>query len=85
MTDQDVRRIEDKVDGLAIGFARLEGSLAPTLSKLTDRQDDQEAITADHERRIRALERFCYAWPSVALIAAAAAVGTLIYYLSVGG
>ena len=69
MTDNDVRRIEDKVDNVALVLARLEGSLSPTLDKLTDQQKDQDAILIDHEARLRAVERFRYSVPSLAVLA----------------
>ena len=80
MTDTDVRRIEDKVDGVTIALARLEGSLSPTLQKLTENQDDlerrQEArnLEVEHrfekaEERLTSLERFRYSIPSIAVIA----------------
>lgn len=84
MTDSDVRRIEDKVDALAVGFARLEGSLAPTLSKMTDRQDEADASIDDHEKRIRALEKFRYGWPSLALLAVLVSAATLAYFITKG-
>ena len=95
MTDTDVRRIEDKVDGVTIALARLEGSLSPTLQKLTENQDDlerrQEArnLEVDHrfertEERLTALERFRYSVPSMAVLALLldAAIGI---YLGVHG
>ena len=69
MTDNDVRRIEDKVDNVALVLARLEGSLSPTLDKLTDQQKDQDTILVDHEARLRAVERFRYSVPSIAVLA----------------
>ena len=84
MTDSDVRRIEDKVDALAIGFARLEGSLAPTLSKMTERQDEAEKVADDHESRLRALERFRWSVPSLSILSLLVAAGTLLYYLLQG-
>lgn len=83
MTDNDVRRIEDKVDGLALVLARLEGSLNPTLEKLTADQQDADKRAEDHERRIRGLERFRYSVPSMALLSLLVAVATLVYYLTV--
>ncbi len=78
MTDTDVRRIEDKVDNLALVLAELKGSLSPTLEKLTDRQEDTEATVNDHEARIRSLERFRFSIPSLSLlISVAAALATL--------
>lgn len=68
MTDQDVRRIEDKVDNVALVLARLEGSLTPTLDKLTGGQEDLEERAKDHEKRLRALERFRFSVPSLAAI-----------------
>ena len=82
MTDNDVRRIEDKVDNLALVLARLEGSLSPTLDKLTDQQKDQDTILVDHETRLRAVERFRYSVPSMALIALLASLVEGIYYLT---
>lgn len=38
-------------------------------------------VTEDHETRIRSLERFRYAIPSVSLIGALAAVGETIYLI----
>jgi len=69
VTDNDVRRIEDKVDNVALVLARLEGSLSPTLDKLTDQQKDQDAVLVDHEARLRAVERFRYSVPSIAVLA----------------
>jgi hypothetical protein len=84
VTDNDVRRIEDKVDNLALVLARLEGSLSPTLDKLTDQQKDQDAILVDHETRLRAVERFRYSVPSIAVLALVldAAIGI---YLATNG
>lgn len=81
MTDNDVRRIEDKVDNLALVLARLEGSLNPTLEKLTEKQDDAEKRADDLEVRLRSLERFRYSVPSIAFLALLVAAGTLVYYL----
>lgn len=92
MTDTDVRRIEDKVDQLAITLARLEGSLQPTLEKLTEGQKDtDDRITEverrtndrldDHEDRMRGLERFRYAVPSLALLSFLVSIALLTYYL----
>jgi hypothetical protein len=69
MTDNDVRRIEDKVDNVALVLARLEGSLSPTLEKLTDQQKEQDDTLGDHEARLRAVERFRYSVPSIAVLA----------------
>jgi len=91
MTDTDVRRIEDKVDGVTIALARLEGSLSPTLQRLTESQDDlerrQEArnLEVDHrfekaEERLTSLERFRYSVPSLAGLALLCAVVEGIYY-----
>lgn len=79
MTDSDVRRIEDKVDGLAIAFARLEGSLAPTLKDLTSGQEDLTKLVDDHEIRLRAAERFRFAFPSIAVIALMADIAIGIF------
>lgn len=81
MTDSDVRRIEDKVDNVGLVLAELKGSLQPTLEKLTDKQDDQEREIADHERRLRTLERFRYSVPSLALLSLIVSAAVLAYYL----
>lgn len=81
MTDSDVRRIEDKVDALALVLAELKGSLSPTLEKLTERQDEADERDKDHERRLRSLERFRYSVPSLALLSLLAAVATLVYVM----
>ena len=83
MTDTDVRRIEDKVDNVALVLAELKGSLSPTLDKLTDRQDETDKVLSDHETRIRAGERFRFSVPSTSLLSLAVAVGSLVYYLAV--
>ena len=69
MTDNDVRRLEDKVDGVALALARLEGSLAPTLEKLAAKEDEQDDVLKDHELRLLAVERFRYSVPSIAVLA----------------
>lgn len=81
MTDSDVRRIEDKVDDVRIGLARLEGSLSPTLEKLTARQDEAEKVDEDHEKRIRSLEKFRFSFPNVGVIISLLLdAGILVYY-----
>ena len=82
MTDTDVRRIEDKVDNVHLILAELKGSLSPTLEKLTDQQKDQDDILVDHETRLRAVERFRYSVPSMALVALLASIVEGIYYLT---
>ena len=98
MTDTDVRRLEDKVDNLALVLARLEGSLTPTLLTLGEGQADHEArlrsleeeaqdkalviATEDHEKRLRGLERFRYSIPSMALLSLLVSIALLIYYLT---
>ena len=82
MTDNDVRRIEDKVDGLAIAFARLEGSLAPTLKDLTDGQTDIQKVAGDHERRLRSLERFRYSVPSISILSLVCVAIEAFYYFT---
>ena len=80
MTDNDVRRIEDKVDNVHLILAELKGSLSPTLEKLTEGQNDLEKQVVsnhkdvavrlnDHEGRLRGLERFRYSVPSIAVLA----------------
>lgn len=88
MTDTDVRRIEDKVDNVALVLAELRGSLAPTLDKLTDQQADTEAAVLDHETRIRSLERFRFSVPSAAflgLIVSLCAGGATLWLALHGG
>lgn len=82
MTDNDVRRIEDKVDGVTVALARLEGSLSPSLQKLTEGQDDAEKRADDHEKRLRALERFRFAFPSIAVLALVIDLAAAAYYIS---
>ena len=82
MTDNDVRRIEDKVDNVALVLAELRGSLSPTLDKLTDQQKDQDTILVDHETRLRAVERFRYSVPSMSILALLLGVVEAVYYLT---
>jgi len=93
VTDNDVRRIEDKVDNVALVLARLEGSLSPTLEKLTEGQDDLERQVVanhtdvgirlnDHENRLRGLERFRYSVPSMAVLALLIDLAAAAYYLT---
>lgn len=80
MTDNDVRRLEDKVDEVKVTLARLEGSLSPTLQKITEDQEDFEKRQQTRDReidrkfektdeRLSALERFRYSVPSLAALA----------------
>lgn len=85
MTDSDVRRIEDKVDNVGLVLAELKGSLQPTLEKLTDKQDETDKALDDHETRLRAVERFRYSIPSIAVLSLLVSVGLLLYYLATGG
>ena len=80
MTDNDVRRIEDKVDNVHLILAELKGSLSPTLEKLTGDQENAEKVLVDHEKRIRSLERFRFSVPSLAALALVCAVIEAIYY-----
>jgi len=86
MTDNDVRRIEDKVDNVHLILAELKGSLSPTLEKLTEGQDDLERKVTDglndHEARLRGLERFRYSVPSMALLALLGTIVEGAYYLT---
>lgn len=86
MTDNDVRRIEDKVDNVHLILAELKGSLSPTLEKLTEGQDDLEKKVTDglgdHETRLRAVERFRYSVPSLALLALLGTIAEAAYYLT---
>jgi len=74
-----LRRLEDKVDALTAVVLEVKGSLIA-------RVDQHQTTLDDHEKRLRALEKFRYAWPSVAgvagLITALATLATLIYYLT---
>ena len=82
MTDNDVRRIEDKVDNVALVLAELRGSLSPTLDKLTEGQNDLERKVEDHETRLRASERFRFASPSAAGLALLLGVAEALYYMT---
>lgn len=82
MTDNDVRRIEDKVDNLALVLARLEGSLSPTLDKLTDGQALLTKEVEDHEFRLRGLERFRFAVPSLSALALLCGAIEALYYFT---
>lgn len=93
MTDNDARRIEDKVDGVALAVARLEGALTPTLDKINDRQADTEGKLdalvqrederhEDHEGRLRSLERFRYSIPSLAVLSLILSAAMLVYYVT---
>ena len=84
MTESDVRRIEDKVDGLGLVLAELKGSLSPTLEKLTDKQDETDKRLDDHEVRLRATERFRYSVPSIAVLSLLVSIAVLAYYLLTG-
>lgn len=92
VTDNDARRIEDKVDGVALAVARLEGALTPTLEKINDRQADTEGRLTDlekrederhddHEGRLRSLERFRYSIPSLAVLSLLTSLTMVAYYL----
>jgi hypothetical protein len=82
LTDTEARRIEDKLDVLTVAFAKLEGSLSPTLEKISQRQDDADKRDKDYEERLRKLERFRYGIPSLALLSFLISVGSVLYYLS---
>lgn len=84
MTDNDVRRIEDKVDNVHLILAELKGSLSPTLEKLTENQAATERLIEDHEKRLRALERFRFSVPSVAFLSLLVSIAVLAYYLTGG-
>lgn len=85
MTDNDVRRIEDKVDNVHLILAELKGSLSPTLEKLTEGQADNEKriedVARDHEKRLRSLEKFRYSAPSIGALSLAVGIIEGIYYL----
>lgn len=73
-TKDVVLNLDRKVDELIAGMADLKviaGTVSTTVETLHD-----------HETRLRSLEKFRYAVPSAAVIAALAAVGELAYYLS---
>jgi len=87
-----LRRVEDKIDTLTGVVMEVKGSLVARVDQHQTILDDHEKRlreleqqpdnSVDHEARIRGLERFRYAWPSVALIAALADAGVLVYYLA---
>lgn len=94
LTDTDVRRLEDKVDGLALILARLEGSLTPTLTTLGEAQADHETrlraledeaqdkalvvANEDHEKRLRSIEKFRYAVPSLSTISLLISIAAVV-------
>lgn len=93
MTDNDVRRIEDKVDNVGLVLAELRGSLSPTLQKLAEKQEDLEEAQRRREDevdrrfekaevRLTALERFRYSVPSLAVLALLLDVIIGVYYLT---
>lgn len=93
MTDNDVRRIEDKVDNVHLILAELKGSLSPSLERLTEGQNDLEQQIAgikkdedtrheDHEKRLRALERFRFSVPSLAVLGLLLDVALVVYYVT---
>lgn len=69
-TKDIVLRLDTKVDKLISDMGDLKviaGTVGTTVETLHD-----------HETRLRALERFRYAWPSAAVIAAGAAVAAAV-------
>lgn len=84
MTESDVRRIEDKVDGVSLVLAELKGSLQPTLEKLTGHDDEVDKRLDDHEARLRAQEKFRFSVPSIAVLSLLVSIGVLAYYLTTG-
>lgn len=73
-TKDIVLRTEQKVDQLVADVAELKG-------KTIARVDQHDLAIADHELRIRSLERFRFAFPSLSLVAAAAAIGETVYLI----
>lgn len=73
-TKDIVLRLDTKVDKLISDMADVK-VIAATIGTTVE-------TLHDHETRIRALERFRFAIPSAAVIAALAAAGELIYYLT---
>lgn len=80
MTDGDARRIEEAVTGVRLELAEMRGELKPTLEKINEKEDSQDETLKDHETRLRALERFRFAVPSLSVLAIIAAVVEGIYY-----
>ena len=62
-TKDIVLGLDAKVDTLIVGLAELKGSVVPTLIQV-----------ADHEKRLRDIERFKAAVPSTAVLATVATV-----------
>jgi hypothetical protein len=71
LTQRDILLgLDKKVDTLMI-------QMATAIANLTNNDDS----IVDHERRIRSLERFRYAFPSLSVLSFLVAVGTLVAYL----
>jgi len=84
VTESESHRLEAKIDSALQVLARLEGFLTPTIEALKASHSAQSVRSDDHERRIRALERFRFAWPSLAALSLAVAAATLVVYLLAG-
>lgn len=52
---------------------------------IKDTREEQQEDHRDHENRLRSLERFRWAFPSIALVAALATVGLFIFTAIQGG
>lgn len=82
MTDQDVRRLEDKVDAVRLEMAEMRGELKPTFEKLAAKEDEQDTQIDDHERRLRSLEKFRFSVPSLSVLALACGIIEAAYYFT---
>lgn len=74
MSDAEVRRLEEKLDGALAVLNRLDGTLSIALPALQKTQ-------GDHETRIRSLERFRFSVPSIAVLSLLVSIVVLAYYV----
>lgn len=74
MTDQDTIRLEGKVDSAAAVLNELKGMLGAVLPGL-------QIELNDHEKRIRSLERWRFAFPSLAVLGLLVSVAVLVVYI----
>lgn len=66
-TKDIVLGLDRKVDDLIVGLAEIKGTLSPTVAQV-----------ADHEVRLRSLERFRHAIPSVTFLSAVGATAAAV-------
>jgi hypothetical protein len=71
MEDRDLTRVEGKIDALAL----IVNQMAVAVGAIGVNVEDIH----DHEIRIRGLERFRYAFPSVAVVAVALSALALLH------